>query len=101
LQVKHIKAKYGDYFGITVAGYPEAHPEVITSEAGATEEAYRKDLAYLKEKVGIGLLGFLGSFTLVDPFAVPLESSTKSENAVCWFCMFLPRSGFQVSGHNM
>jgi methylenetetrahydrofolate reductase (NADPH) len=52
--VKHIKAKYGDYFGITVAGYPEAHPEVITSEAGATEEAYRKDLAYLKEKVDAG-----------------------------------------------
>jgi hypothetical protein len=22
LQVRHIKAKYGDYFGITVAGYP-------------------------------------------------------------------------------
>jgi hypothetical protein len=31
----------------------EAHPEVITSESGATEEAYKKDLAYLKEKVGI------------------------------------------------
>lgn len=22
LQVRHIKAKYGDFFGITVAGYP-------------------------------------------------------------------------------
>jgi len=54
LQVRHIKAKYGDYFGITVAGYPEAHPEVITSESGATEEAYKKDLAYLKEKVDGG-----------------------------------------------
>jgi len=31
----------------------EAHPGVITSESGATEEAYKKDLAYLKEKVGI------------------------------------------------
>jgi len=51
--VKHIKSKYGDYFGITVAGYPEAHPEVI-SEGGATEEAYAKDLAYLKEKVDAG-----------------------------------------------
>jgi hypothetical protein len=37
----------------------EAHPDVITSEAKATKEAYRKDLAYLKEKVGIGLVGFL------------------------------------------
>jgi hypothetical protein len=31
----------------------EAHQEVITSESGATEEVYKKDLAYLKEKVGI------------------------------------------------
>jgi hypothetical protein len=29
----------------------EAHPDVITSEEGATEEAYHKDLIYLKEKV--------------------------------------------------
>jgi len=52
--VKHIKSKYGDYFGITVAGYPEAHPEAITGEEGATEEAYQKDLAYLKEKIDAG-----------------------------------------------
>ncbi|VAI38865.1 unnamed protein product [Triticum turgidum subsp. durum] len=52
--VEHIKAKYGDYFGITVAGYPEAHPEVILGEEGATEEAYSKDLAYLKRKVDAG-----------------------------------------------
>jgi hypothetical protein len=31
----------------------EAHPGMITYESGATEEAYKKDLAYLKEKVGI------------------------------------------------
>eukprot|EP00252_Welwitschia_mirabilis_P015367 TRINITY_DN3377_c0_g1_i3.p1 TRINITY_DN3377_c0_g1~~TRINITY_DN3377_c0_g1_i3.p1 ORF type:complete len:639 (+),score=114.53 TRINITY_DN3377_c0_g1_i3:244-1917(+) len=52
--VKHIRAKYDDYFGITVAGYPEAHPDVITSEAGATEEAYQQDLEYLKSKVDAG-----------------------------------------------
>ncbi|KAI5061339.1 hypothetical protein GOP47_0024249 [Adiantum capillus-veneris] len=52
--VKHIRAHYGDYFGITVAGYPEAHPDAITSEEGATEEAYHKDLLYLKEKVDAG-----------------------------------------------
>ncbi|KAG6418408.1 hypothetical protein SASPL_120612 [Salvia splendens] len=28
VQVKHIRAKYGDYFGICVAGYPEGHPEI-------------------------------------------------------------------------
>ncbi|KAM0927934.1 hypothetical protein ACQ4PT_002164 [Festuca glaucescens] len=52
--VQHIRAKYGDYFGITVAGYPEAHPEVILGEEGATEEAYSNDLAYLKRKVDAG-----------------------------------------------
>ncbi|CAL4945067.1 unnamed protein product [Urochloa decumbens] len=51
--VQHIRAKYGDYFGITVAGYPEAHPDVI-GEGGATLEAYSNDLAYLKRKVDAG-----------------------------------------------
>ncbi|KAH7438167.1 hypothetical protein KP509_04G003600 [Ceratopteris richardii] len=53
-RVKHIRHHYGDYFGITVAGYPEAHPEVITSDKGATQEAYYKDLLYLKSKVDAG-----------------------------------------------
>ncbi|EXB68652.1 putative methylenetetrahydrofolate reductase [Morus notabilis] len=48
--VKHIRATYGDYFGITVAGYPEAHPDAIGSDGVATPEAYEKDLAYLKSK---------------------------------------------------
>ncbi|CAI9777097.1 unnamed protein product [Fraxinus pennsylvanica] len=49
--VKHIRAQYGDYFGITVAGYPEGHPDVIQV---ATEEAYENELAYLKKKVDAG-----------------------------------------------
>lgn len=52
--VNHIRAKYGDYFGITVAGYPEAHPEVIGENGLATIEAYQNDLAYLKKKVDAG-----------------------------------------------
>ncbi|PIA59757.1 hypothetical protein AQUCO_00400570v1 [Aquilegia coerulea] len=52
--VKHMRGKYGDYFGITVAGYPEAHPEVIDSSGVATLEAYQSDLAYLKKKVDAG-----------------------------------------------
>ncbi|KAJ0979157.1 hypothetical protein J5N97_014631 [Dioscorea zingiberensis] len=52
--VKHIRAKYGDYFGITVAGYPEAHPDMIQSDGVATLEAYSNDLAYLKRKVDAG-----------------------------------------------
>ncbi|RZS03027.1 hypothetical protein BHM03_00033150 [Ensete ventricosum] len=58
--VQHIRAKYGDYFGITVAGYPvlkrvfsilEAHPDMIQGDGGATLDAYDSDLAYLKRKV--------------------------------------------------
>ncbi|KAG6479346.1 hypothetical protein ZIOFF_062809 [Zingiber officinale] len=70
--VQHIRAKYGDYFGITVVGIQvnleqsqskckygdyfgitivEAHPDMIQGDEGATLEAYNSDLAYLKRKV--------------------------------------------------
>ncbi|GMN56080.1 hypothetical protein TIFTF001_025190 [Ficus carica] len=52
--VKHIRSTYGDYFGITVAGYPEAHPDAIGSDGVATPEAYQNDLAYLKSKIDAG-----------------------------------------------
>lgn len=52
--VKHMRAKYGNYFGITVAGYPEAHPDVIPANGIATKEIYENDLAYLKKKVDAG-----------------------------------------------
>ncbi|CAA6669209.1 unnamed protein product [Spirodela intermedia] len=52
--VQHIRAKYGDYFGITVAGYPEAHPDMIKGEQGVTAEDYQNDLVYLKKKVDAG-----------------------------------------------
>ncbi|KAL8487177.1 hypothetical protein ACS0TY_023733 [Phlomoides rotata] len=51
--VKHIRSKYEDYFGITVAGYPEGHPDVI-QDGVAPPEAYQNDLAYLKQKVDAG-----------------------------------------------
>ncbi|RWR86186.1 methylenetetrahydrofolate reductase 1 [Cinnamomum micranthum f. kanehirae] len=53
--VKYIRAKHGDYFGIAVAGYPEAHPcmKPEGSEV-ATEEGYQSDLEYLKKKVDAG-----------------------------------------------
>ena len=47
------RENYGDYFGITVAGYPEAHPEVITDDAEAMERAYQEDLQYLKKKLDV------------------------------------------------
>ncbi|XP_002987373.2 methylenetetrahydrofolate reductase 1 [Selaginella moellendorffii] len=52
--VSHIRETYGSSFGIVVAGYPEAHPDVIQADGSATEEDYQKDLAYLKKKVDAG-----------------------------------------------
>lgn len=43
--IKHIRAKFGDYFCIGVAGYPEGHPE---------EPDNSKTLQYLKEKQDCG-----------------------------------------------
>ncbi|CAF1872641.1 hypothetical protein F2Q70_00028823 [Brassica cretica] len=52
--VNHIRSKYGDYFGVAVAGYPEAHPDVIGENGLASKEAYQSDLEYLKKKVDAG-----------------------------------------------
>ncbi|KNA25662.1 hypothetical protein SOVF_004500 isoform A [Spinacia oleracea] len=49
--VKHMRSKYGDYFGIAVSGYPEAHPSVFGPDGVASPEAYASDLAYLKRKI--------------------------------------------------
>jgi len=43
--VRFIKEKYGDYFGICVAGYPETHLEAQSSA---------EDIEFLKEKVEAG-----------------------------------------------
>ena len=42
--VKYIRKNYGDYFGISVAGYPEGHPQ----------GDYKSDLNFLKQKVDAG-----------------------------------------------
>ena len=44
--------EHGDFFGIGVSGYPEAHPDVITDDPQQMKAAYWADIAYLKEKVG-------------------------------------------------
>ncbi|KAL0322806.1 UNVERIFIED_CONTAM: putative methylenetetrahydrofolate reductase [Sesamum angustifolium] len=63
--VKHMRSKYGDYFGITVAGYPAESllgysllkctlVPVLIDGGVAPPEAYENDLAYLKKKVDAG-----------------------------------------------
>jgi len=52
--VKYIRREHGDYFGIAVAGYPEAHPDAISQDAQEQDAAYWKDIHYLKEKVRPG-----------------------------------------------
>ena len=47
--VKYIRAEYGDYFDVAVAGFPQGHPE--TPEG---EDDKRKEIEYLKAKVDAG-----------------------------------------------
>jgi len=52
--VKYIRANYDDFFGIAVAGYPEAHPDRIVSDAEEMKKNYWADIHYLKEKMDAG-----------------------------------------------
>ena len=44
--VSYIRANYGDYFTIAVAGFPEGHPEAT--------EGPEKEMEYLKQKIDCG-----------------------------------------------
>ncbi|XP_078151533.1 putative methylenetetrahydrofolate reductase (NADH) [Carex rostrata] len=53
--VEHIRLRHGDYFGLGVAGYPEAHPsKILEGSDVATKVGYEEDLVYLKKKVDAG-----------------------------------------------
>lgn len=53
--VKYIKAHYGDFFSICVAGYPEGHPDKIHADHGVmSSEDEVHELNYLKAKVDAG-----------------------------------------------
>lgn len=43
--VRYIRATHGDYFCISVAGYPEGHPDAVS---------YEEELYWLKRKVDAG-----------------------------------------------
>ena len=102
--VVFIREQFGSYFGISVAGYPEGHPNAITeiddpttlTEAeqlrastfdGKTycclEADYRKEMDYLKQKVDAGA----GEFSYnewVSPKPPPPRSS-----CICHVCSLL------------
>ncbi|EHY54177.1 Methylenetetrahydrofolate reductase 1 [Exophiala dermatitidis] len=50
--VRYIRHKYGDYFSIGVAGYPEGHADESNPIAG--QQSVEHDLPYLVEKVAAG-----------------------------------------------
>ena len=52
--VKYIREKHGDYFGICVSGYPEAHPDQIVEDPEEMKIKYWEDIEYLKKKVEAG-----------------------------------------------
>ena len=52
--VEYIKKSYGDFFGIGVAGYPEAHPDAIVEDPEQFAKNYNEELVYLKKKIDAG-----------------------------------------------
>ena len=52
--VKYIRSTYGNYFGISVAGYPEGHIDWFKDSAEISKDDYWKDMQYLKDKVDAG-----------------------------------------------
>lgn len=48
------RKQHGDYFGIGVAGYPEAHPDYIVDDPEQMKKNYWDSLAYLKQKIDAG-----------------------------------------------
>lgn len=52
--VRFIRKEHGDYFGICVAGYPEAHPDTIVEDPEQMEKNYWSNIEYLKQKIEAG-----------------------------------------------
>jgi methylenetetrahydrofolate reductase (NADPH) len=52
--VQYIHNSFGDFFCVTVAGYPEGHPSKIADDGTITDADYQDELNYLKEKVDAG-----------------------------------------------
>jgi hypothetical protein len=79
------REKHGDYFGIGVAGYPEAHPDFIVDDPEQMKKNYWDSLAYLKEKVRLCKLDALG----VSNRLVTYSSVSNAVACVVLTCQFL------------
>jgi len=99
--VKYIRENFGDQFGVSVAGYPEGHPNAISeledgeyeslseAEKGrcsefdgvkyvCKDEDYKKEMDYLKQKVDAGADFILTQmFFCVDVFKTFVEDCRK------------------------
>merc|ERR1711957_327993 len=98
--VKYMRSKYGDYFSISVAGYPEGHPDnidvvndkselssaearrarIVVGEDGkevitvCRDANFKKEMVYMKEKVDAGAQ-FVITQMFIDPQVPPWTSS--------------------------
>lgn len=52
--VEYIHSRFGDSFCVTVAGYPEGHPDRIAEDGSISDADYQEELDYLKAKVDAG-----------------------------------------------
>lgn len=52
--VEYIHKTFGDFFCVSVAGYPEGHPSKIAEDGTISEEDFQDELDYLKAKVDAG-----------------------------------------------
>ena len=83
-------AEHGDYFGIGVSGYPEAHPDVIVEDGEQMKKNYWADIDYLKQKVG-------GNGCSVCMNGWHCACSMLMRRATQWLCSYSAQPGCHVT----
>jgi len=82
--VKHIRATYGDYFCITVAGYPEGHPDKIDPAMGlCSEESMAEEIDYLKAKIDAGADFIITQLFYDNAFFFKFLERCKAKGITC------------------
>ncbi|CAF1900997.1 unnamed protein product [Rotaria magnacalcarata] len=84
--VKFIREKFGDYFVICVAGYPQGHPDT---------ESYEEDLGYLKQKVDAGADFIITQLFFQAETFIKFEADCR---AIGITCPIIPGI-FPIQGH--